>query len=146
VTVRIRPATDADQRVIRRMVQGACLDPTGLHWSHFVVAENDGKVIGIGQLRPYPKGPELGSLVVRKAYRSRGIGGQIIERLLASQPGDVYLECQSDLAFYYSRFGFEEIRWQGSPLYLKIKAGLIGNFVGKLLGFRLAVMKYTRRE
>lgn len=145
MTVRIRPATHTDQRAIRRMVREARLDPTGLHWSHFVVAENDGKVVGIGQLRPYPKGPELGSLVVRKAYQKRGIAGQIIEALLNSQPGDVYLECQSGLADYYNRFGFEEIRWQDAPLFLKFKAGM-GNFVGKLLGFRLAVMKYTHQE
>ena len=145
MTVSIRPAINADQRAICRMVRESRLDPTGLHWSHFVVAENDGKVVGIGQIRPYPKGPELGSLIVRKAYQRRGIGGQIIEALLDSQPGDVYLECQSDLADYYSRFSFEEIRWQAAPLFLKLKAGM-GILIGRLLGFRLTLMKYTRPE
>ncbi len=138
MTVRIRPAVDTDQPLIRQMVQKAHLDPTGLHWSHFIVAENDGKIVGIGQMRP--KGPELGSLVVRKDYRRCGIGGQIIKALVDTQPGDVYLECQSGLADYYRRFGFEEIHWREAPWPLKLKAGL-----GKLLGFRLSVMRYTRQ-
>ncbi len=135
----IRRATAADQDTIRAMVRAAGLDPTALHWSHFYMAERGGEVVGIGQVRPAPRCRELGSLVVRKDLRGQGIGGQIIEAILASEPGDVYLECRARLASYYARFGFEEIPWQQAPMPLKLKAGT-GHLIGGLFGFKGAVM------
>lgn len=137
--VLIRRATAADQAAIRQMVHEARLDPTDLHWSHFVVAEEGNEVVGIGQIRPYPKCRELGSLVVREDRRGQGIGGLVIRALLEGEPGDVYLECSSRMASYYVRFGFQEIRWQDAPMPLRLKAGM-GNLLGRLLGRRLAVM------
>lgn len=136
----IRPARADEQALIRQMVREARLDPTELHWSHFVVAEQDGAVIGIGQIRPYRRCRELGSLVVLPAYRESGVGGQIITALLAQETGDVYLECQSRLASYYSRFGFAPIPWWHAPMPLKFKAGFSG-MIGRLLGYRMTVMR-----
>lgn len=139
--VTVRRATPADQTTIRRLVRGAQLDPTALHWSHFVVAEIDGAgSVGIGQVRPYPRCPELGSLVVRKRFRGRGIAAAIIHALLESEPGTVYLECQVHMVPYYERFGFQEIPWYRAPMPLKLKAGM-GALLGRLFGFRIAAMQ-----
>lgn len=135
-----RRATPGDQPAIRRMVRGAHLDPTGLHWSHFVVAERDGEIVGVGQIRPFRRGPELGSLVVRDDLRGQGIGGLLIRALLDGQSGVVYLECGRQMVPYYERFGFEEIRWQDAPMPLRLKAGL-GNLV---FGGRIAMMRVER--
>jgi len=137
--VRLRRAHREDQGAIRRMVRREGLDPTDLHWSHFMVAELDGTLVGTGQVRPYPRCPELGSLVVRSDLRGQGIAARLIEGLLADQPGDVYLECGSYLAGYYQRFGFEEIPWQQAPMPLKLKAGL-GRTIGRLWGWCTVVM------
>lgn len=138
----LRRATAEDQETIRRMVREAWLDRSELHWSHFVVAEREGSgIVGIGQVRPYPGCPELGSLVVRKPFRAQGIAGRIIGELLALHAPPVYLECRSTMAPYYARFGFEEIPWQDAPMPLRRKARL-ANRIGKLFGFRLAVMRY----
>ena len=63
-TIEIRPALESEQETIKQMVRAEQLDPTALHWSHFKVAEQDGQIIGIGQIRPYPRCRELGSLIV----------------------------------------------------------------------------------
>jgi N-acetylglutamate synthase-like GNAT family acetyltransferase len=136
----IRPATESDQATIRQMVQAEHLDPTSIRWQNFLLAEHDGRVVGIGQIRPYPNCPELGSLVVHREFQGQGIGGMLIEALLTRESGVVYLECRRPLESYYSRFGFEEIPWWRAPMPLKLKSGL-GNILGRLFGIRIAVMR-----
>jgi amino-acid N-acetyltransferase len=135
----IRRATADDQPAIRRMVRQERLDPTNVKWPNFVVAEQAGTVVGIGQVRPHPAGGELGSLVVREDLRGQGIGGRIIERLLAEETGRVYLECAARMVPYYERFGFREIDRRDAPGPLRVKSA-IGNFFARLMGTRLAVM------
>ena len=145
IPITIRRATADDQPVIRRMVRQARLDPTHLKWPNFVVAEHAGSVVGIGQVRPYPAGRELGSLVVREDLRGRGIGRLITERLLNDEPGIVYLECAADMTPYYERFGFREIDRRDAPGPLRIKSA-VGNLFARLMGTRIAVMKLDRAE
>jgi amino-acid N-acetyltransferase len=141
----IRRATADDQPAIRRMVRQEWLDPTNLRWPNFVVAEYEGAVVGIGQVRPYRAGRELGSLVVREDLRGRGIGGRIMERLLEGEVGTVYLECAAHMTPYYKRFGFREIDRQDVPGPLRIKSSL-GNAFARLMGTRLAVMRRESRR
>lgn len=137
----IRPARADDQGLIRRMVQEAGLDPTSLDWPNFLIAEEDGAVVGIGQVRP--KTPEVGSLIVVPERRGEGIGGALVEALAETVEGPVYLECRGELASYYARFGFEEIRPREAPMPLRLKA-TIGSRLARLFGMRLAVM--VRRQ
>ncbi len=141
--VRLRRATAADQALIRQWVRDEQLDPTALHWSQFLVAEVEGEIVGIGQVRPHRRCRELGSLIVRQDYRRRGIGAQIVAALLAAEPGDVYLECLGEMAAYYARFGFEPLPWRQAPLPLKLKAGL-GSLIGRLFGYRVVTMRRPR--
>jgi amino-acid N-acetyltransferase len=136
----LRRAAESDQAAIRHMVRTAGLDPTALHWSHFIVAEHDGQIVGIGQIRPYKHCRELGSLVVSEAWRSRGLGTQIVETLLAGESGVVYLECISSMTSYYGKFGFEEIRWWQAPMPLRLKS-IVGKMMVRLVGERLSVMR-----
>lgn len=107
----IRPATSADQRAIRAWVWSARLNPVNLRWRNFVVAEVEGQMAGIGQLRRHADGSlELASLVVAPAFRQHGIGSQIVRALLAGQQGPVYLFCKRELQPYYARLGFQPIR------------------------------------
>ncbi|MBI5668823.1 MAG: GNAT family N-acetyltransferase [Chloroflexi bacterium] len=142
--IHIRPATAADQDTIRQMVKAEELDPTGLHWSHFLIAENGGEIVGIGQVRPYPKCRELGSLVVKEPYRRQGVGARIIHALLERETGDVYLECLDHNAAYYARFGFERVPWWRTPMPLKLKAGVMGRIL-RLFGYRLITMRRAKR-
>jgi N-acetylglutamate synthase-like GNAT family acetyltransferase len=141
--VRIRPATAADQPTIKQMVTDERLDPTALDWSHFLVAEDDAEIIGIGQIRPYPKCRELGSLVVKEAYRGQHIGEKLIEALLAQETGDVYLECEQKNETYYNRSGFRRIPWYQAPMPLKFKTAVIGTLL-RLIGVHIIAMKRER--
>ena len=138
--IRIRPAVAGDQAMIRRMVKEEQLDPTALHWSHFLIAENGGEIVGIGQVRPSPACRELGSLVVREPYRKQGVGALIVNALLQRETGDVYLECLSHNERYYTRFGFQRIPWWRAPMPLKLKAGT-SSIVGPLFGFHVVTMR-----
>ena len=136
----IRPATASDQPTIKHMVKDERLDPTALDWSHFLVAEDNGDIIGIGQIRPYSNCRELGSLVVKEAYRGQHIGEKLIEALLAQESGDVYLECEQKNETYYNRSGFHRIPWHQAPMPLKLKTLIGGTFV-RLFGYHIIAMK-----
>lgn len=138
--VQIRSATAADQATIKQMVRDEHLDPSALDWSHFLVAEVDGKIVGIGQIRPYPKCRELGSLIVKSTYRGTGVGTLLVKALLASESGDVYLECQIKNETYYNRFGFKRIAWHQAPPPLKYKA-FIGGVLLPVIGIHIIAMK-----
>ncbi|MEZ4670198.1 MAG: GNAT family N-acetyltransferase [Anaerolineae bacterium] len=141
--VSIRPATAADQNVIKQMVRDENLDRSSLHWSHFLIAQDAGAIIGIGQIRPYPKCRELGSLVVKKEYRGQHIGEKIIAALLAQESGDVYLECLRHNETYYNRAGFYRIPWYQAPMPLKLKS-FVGGTLIRLFGYHVIAMKRDR--
>jgi N-acetylglutamate synthase-like GNAT family acetyltransferase len=142
----LRRAVADDQALIHTMViKEAELDPTDLHWSHFVIAELAGEVVGLGQIRPYKGCPELGSIYTRPDFEGRGIGGAVIGRLVADWPlpGPIYLECQSHNTTYYQRFGFREIPWYRAPMPLKLKSG-VSNLLGLLFGIKVSAMQLDR--
>jgi N-acetylglutamate synthase-like GNAT family acetyltransferase len=123
--VQIRPATAADSRLIRAKVREEELDPTGLDWRNFKLAEAPaGQVIGICQVRRYPGTRELGSLVVEAGWRGQGVGAALIHACLAEQAPPVYLECVAARQPYYERFGFQRIPKRQAPLLLQLKSRL----------------------
>lgn len=142
--VSLRQAFPDDQAVIRDMIRAARLDPTGLHWSHFWIAEHDGEVVGIGQVRPYPNCRELGSLVVRADYRGRGVGAQIVQTLLEQEKGTVYLECELHNEAFYNRFGFRRIPRLQAPMPLRLK--LIAALGLRLFGIQVIGMKRENEQ
>lgn len=103
----IRPGTARDQKVIRRIVRSARLNPFRLNWSSFLVAEYEGQIVGLGQIRLHRDGTrELASLAVVPAYQRNGLGSAIVDALLNGRSGPVFLYCADRLVSYYERFGF----------------------------------------
>lgn len=142
----LRPATAADQGTVKAMVRGAGLNPLDLKWQRFLLAELDGRVVGIGQVRHHGDGSrELASLVVEEALRGQGIGEQLVYALMAREQGPVYLFCQNLLETYYARFGFTAATREGLPPKLR-RWHRMGNLMASLatrLGhdpFRIVVM------
>jgi N-acetylglutamate synthase-like GNAT family acetyltransferase len=127
--VQVRAATTHDQPLIHLWVRRAKLNPLGLAWRNFLVAERmdvepprvhtptsapmaevGGKVVGIGQVRPHRDGTqELASLVVDEAVRGQGVGSLLVRALLERAQLPLYLMCNSDKVPYYARFGFVEV-------------------------------------
>jgi len=87
-------------------------DADALH----AVAFDDGEAVGTGRLLPDGR---IGRMAVLKAWRGRGIGGQILQRLMdrARERGDreVVLAAQVSASAFYRAHGFTE---QG-PEYLE---------------------------
>ena len=106
----IRAATAADQAAIRQIIGQARLNPMGLHWQRFIVAEELGQVLGVGQIKPHSDGTlELASLAIVPERQSAGIGSALMWTLLARAPGRLYLRCASHNEGYYQRFGFRTL-------------------------------------
>ena len=128
----IRPATQADQPIIRKTVRRARLNPLGLDWRQFVVADDHGRIIGVGQIKSHrDKSRELASLVVLGDYQNQGIGSAIVRDLLSYETGPIFLFCLDELAAYYERFGFLIAARNEIPLTMA-RLLLMGNVMGKL--------------
>jgi amino-acid N-acetyltransferase len=138
----IRAARAADQATIVGLVRAARLDPSNLHWPNFVVAEADGQIVGCGQIRPDPGLRELGSMVVIKPYRQRGVGAAIVRALQASAPPPLYLECPAYRVSFYAQFGFQVVPHRVVPWKLRLKATL-GNLLLPLMrGPHIVTMRW----
>jgi N-acetylglutamate synthase-like GNAT family acetyltransferase len=138
----IRPATETDQATIRRLIREANLNRMSLHWPAFVIAEVDGAVVGIGQVKAHGDGSrELASIAVVPGRQGEGIGSAIIKALLARE-GDrvLYLTCASRLQGYYERFAFRTIEPREYPAYFRRLIPVI-NLVAGLFGMRILVMR-----
>ena len=140
--VTIRPATEADQPTIRRLIKEANLNRMSLHWPNFVVADEDGAIVGLGQVKAHQdRSRELASIAVVPARQGQGIGRALIERLLAREPGVVlHLTCRRELEGYYERFGFRRLERAEYPPYFRRLIPLV-NVVVRLLGTRIVVMR-----
>ena len=118
----IRPATQADQPAITAMVRAAGINPLSLHWPRFRVAEDAGRVVGVAQIKLHGDGSrELASLAVAPDRQGLGIGGALIQHLLAQPEGQppLYLMCAHPLESYYIRFGFRRVERAEMPPYFR---------------------------
>jgi amino-acid N-acetyltransferase len=137
-TVSIRPAAARDQPHILALARGERLKPTGLDWPRFVVADDEGKIVGAVQLRSHPDGSkELGSLVVAPAFRGRGVAARLIEKRLAGATGRVLIITAAIHADYYRRWGFRRIKPGDAPPFVCMNywmGYLGGGLLSKLRG------------
>ena len=108
--ITIRPARQEDQETIVSYIQQAKINPRNLHWQNFLVAEDNGKVVGIRQIKVYSQGTrEAASGFVLPEYRRRGISAQLMNALLAREPGPVYAMVSQKRTPYYEQFGFRQV-------------------------------------
>jgi N-acetylglutamate synthase-like GNAT family acetyltransferase len=138
----IRPATETDQTTIRRLIKEASLNRMSLNWPHFVVAEEDGAIIGVGQVKSHGDGSrELASIAVVPPLQGQGIGSALIKALLVREQGMVlHLTCRSQLEGYYSRFGFRRLRPADYPPYFRRLIPL-ANLIVRFFGTQILVMR-----
>jgi N-acetylglutamate synthase-like GNAT family acetyltransferase len=138
----IRPATAADQPSILRLIREVRLPRMNLRWPNFVMAEEDGEVVGMGQVKSHGDGSrELASIAVVPARQDHGIGSEIIETLLAREPGVVlHLSCRRELEGYYERFGFARLKPALYPPYFR-RTTLLASRITPLFGIHLLVMR-----
>ncbi|BAL25190.1 GNAT family N-acetyltransferase [Azoarcus sp. KH32C] len=82
-------------------------DPNDPKYRHAVATDSDGRVIGTGRLLP---NGHIGRMAVTADWRNRGIGGRILEALVAEAQrqgrSDVVLNAQISAVDFYLRHGF----------------------------------------
>jgi amino-acid N-acetyltransferase len=137
----IRPARADEQTKIRSMIRAAQLDPMNVHWENFLIAEEDNRIIGIGQVKPFTGARELGSLIVVNRKREQGVGAAIINALIEREQGGVlYLFCLGFREPYYSKFGFTRVYLRDLPRSLKFKYAM-GWFFTRFFRYKMIAMK-----
>ena len=139
-TYTIRSAHAADETTIKALIRAEHLDPMNVYWQNFLVAEEAGRIIGIGQVKPYRSGRELGSLAVVADRRQSGVGGAIIRALIARERGPLLLFCLAFREPYYAKFDFKRCGLRELRGELKLKYTL-GTVFTCLIGRRLIVMQ-----
>lgn len=125
MSVVLRPAREEDQASIRSLVRASFLNPSGLAWQRFVVAEDQGRIVGVGQVKTLKDGSrELASIGVLGDWRGKGIAGQIIRCLLEQESGPVYGFCLEDMESFYTRFGCRRVARLELPRLLATRLAL----------------------
>ncbi len=149
-----RPATEADDSEIRRLIREGQINPMGLDWQRFrvihappgdVTPEGDapslGGIIACGQIKPHTDGSqELASITVDSRWRGRGHARRMMEQLLGEHPGTLYLMCESSLETFYQKFGFFVITEAEYPKYFRRMKKLM-SLPEKLGGFEILIMR-----
>ena len=133
----IRQAVEADQPVITAIVRRAGINPFSLHWPRFLVAEEDGQVIGVVQIKLHGDGSrELASLAVIPTRQGQQVGGALVNAILAGERGPLYLMCRDPLEGYYALFGFSRVDSGQMPSYFRRITRVAGlfTFLSRLAG------------
>lgn len=140
--IKLRAAVEADFPAIRALIRQTGINPTGLDWRRFLVAESPaGAFIGCGQLKPHSDGSlELASLAVVPAWRGQGVARLIIQTLMERAPRPLYLTCRGSLGPFYEKFGFRRLERDEMPPYFR-RLSRLAEIVGKLLKETMLVMK-----
>ena len=132
----VRPATAEDQAAITRLVHQARLNPRGLDWRRFVIAEAGGAPIGVAQVRRHADGSrELASLVVLSEHRDRGVAGRMIDALLPDEPGPVFTLVDRRYAQHFTRWDFHPVDPADLPRSIarQLRIGRLATAIGSLL-------------
>ncbi len=140
--IHVRPAQTEDQKTIERIIHDAGINPMSLDWHRFVIAEDDGAVVGIGQIKPHGDGSrELASIAVIPERQSQGIGSEIIRTLLAQEHSTLYLTCREQLETYYTRFGFRRVPRDEMTPYFRRIIRMVNIFAPLMRGVHIIVMR-----
>ena len=133
MTVSIRHAVEADQATIVSFIRRAKLNPRNLHWQNFLIAEENGQVVGIRQVKVYSQGTrEIASGFVLPEYRRQGISARLMNELLAREKGPLYTMVNPKWVPYYEQFGFRRVEVGQLPPDFR-KEYRIGRIVTSLL-------------
>ncbi len=110
MTITIRPARQEDQDTLVSLIRRAKLNPRNLHWEHFLVAEENGKILGIRQVKVHGQGTrEVASGFVLPEYRNQGISARLMRELLARENDSLYSMVDQKWLPYYEQFGFRQV-------------------------------------
>jgi amino-acid N-acetyltransferase len=133
MTISIRHAVEEDQATIVSFIHQAKINPRNLHWQNFLVAEENGQVVGIRQVKVHSQGTrEVASGFVLPEYRRQRISARLMHEMLARETGPLYTMVNEKWAPYYEQFGFRRVDVSQLPADFR-KEYRIGRIVTSLL-------------
>jgi amino-acid N-acetyltransferase len=130
--VTLRPAEPGDLPEVVRLLREADLPLQGVTaeaLENFVLAEHEGRAVGVVGLEVYQQSALLRSAAVEKRWRGSGVGSALIDRALAITRDrgiqDVYL-LTTTAEDYFPRFGFACIARDAVPEAVQASAEFQG--------------------
>jgi N-acetylglutamate synthase-like GNAT family acetyltransferase len=92
-------------------------DTTNIDVRKFIIAKAGSKIIGCVRTKDLFVGCiELSSLVVSSLYRNKGIGSELVKRVLGMETRrPIYLLCMKPRENFYSNLGFVLIKKESLP-------------------------------
>lgn len=119
------------------------MNPIVFNAQDFLIAEEDGEVVGFGQVRRVGRqgARELASVIVKKEMRSKGLGRKIVRTLvdnelsLRSSKQDnagIFLLCLQKRMRWYEEMGFQRVNLESLPMSLAWEQR-IGSVIAKLV-------------
>ena len=129
--VQFRPAAPADLTAVEDLLNKSDLPLDGVRESlrSFVVAERDGKIVGVAGLEPCGDYGLLRSAAVDPEWRGRGLGRTLVERVIfnAESTGLRALYLLTTTAKkYFPTFGFHETTRDAVPAAVQATAEFSG--------------------
>lgn len=133
MSISIRPAREQEQDTIVALIHQAKINPRNLHWQNFLVAEENGKIVGIRQVKIHAQGTrEVGSGYVLAEHRRQGISARLMNEILSREHGTLYLMCRDQWMLYYQQFGFKPVPVEQLPADFR-KEYRIGRFITSVI-------------
>ncbi|NUO65355.1 MAG: GNAT family N-acetyltransferase [Gemmatimonadaceae bacterium] len=120
MAARIRPAVPEDLSAIERLLTASQLPLDGVREAlpSFVVAESGDEVVGVAGLEVSRDNALLRSVAVADAWRSRGLGRALVERVIAEAESRglhaLYL-LTTTAERYFPSFGFRRVAREDVP-------------------------------
>jgi N-acetylglutamate synthase-like GNAT family acetyltransferase len=103
--VRVRHATELDRFFIEELLKKCGLDTPRVEYSEFVVATENGDLVGLGRLRGVGVAGELGPVMLTEEKSRHRVGPLIVKHLLEFSPyKKVYTI--TDLVDFFTTLGF----------------------------------------
>lgn len=107
--VRVRHANEFDMVFIEEMLKKYHLDTENLHYSQFVIATENGNLVGLGRLKKTGGMYEIGCVAVVGERKGQGIGSLIVKHLIDYAPLKI-IYVITDQVDYFKKLGFLEIK------------------------------------
>lgn len=112
--IEIKHATEMDMFFIEEMIRKHNLDSSDLHYSQFVIAKENGNLVGLGRMKKIGKAHEIGCITVLE--ERKGVGALMLKHLLEVTPVKmVYVT--KDFKDVLREIGFSEMK-EGSKKLL----------------------------
>jgi amino-acid N-acetyltransferase len=130
-TVSLRPATSSDLPAVERLLTASSLPLAGVaeNLKTFVVAESGGELVGVAGLEVCCNNALLRSTAVDPTWRGRGVGRQLVERVIADAEARgiraLYL-LTTTAEHYFPSFGFTRTTRDAVPEEVRMTAEFKG--------------------